>query len=45
VVAAIITPTVDAVSLLLVAGPMMLFYELAIGIAWLIERTRRRRGG
>jgi len=44
VVAAIITPTVDAVSLMLVAGPMMLFYELAIGIAWFIERARRRRG-
>ena len=43
-VAAIITPTVDAVSLMLVAGPMMLFYELAIVIAWLIERARRRRG-
>ncbi len=44
VVAAIITPTVDVVSLFLVAGPMMLFYELAIGLAWLIERARRRRG-
>ena len=44
VLAAIITPTVDAVSLMLVAGPMMLFYELAIVIAWLIERMRRRRG-
>jgi sec-independent protein translocase protein TatC len=44
VVAAIITPTVDAVSLMLVAGPMMLFYELAIVVAWLIERARRRRG-
>jgi sec-independent protein translocase protein TatC len=43
-VAAIITPTVDAVSLMLVAGPMMLFYELAIVVAWLIERARRRRG-
>jgi len=44
VAAAIITPTVDAVSLLLVAGPMILFYELAILVAWLIERARRRRG-
>jgi len=42
--AAIITPTVDAVSLMLVAGPMMLFYELAIMVAWVIERSRRRRG-
>jgi len=44
VAAAIITPTVDAVSLMLVAGPMILFYELAIVIAWSIERARRRRG-
>jgi sec-independent protein translocase protein TatC len=42
VAAAIITPTVDAVTLLFVAGPMIVFYEVAIGIAWLIERARRR---
>jgi sec-independent protein translocase protein TatC len=44
VAAAIITPTVDAVSLSLVAGPMIVFYELAIVFAWIIERMRRRRG-
>lgn len=44
VVAALITPTGDAVTLLFVAGPMLLFYELAIGFAWLVERSRRRRG-
>ena len=43
VAAAIITPTVDVVSLALVAGPMILFYELAIAISWVIERARRRR--
>jgi sec-independent protein translocase protein TatC len=43
VAAAIITPTVDAVTLLFVAGPMIVFYEVAIGVAWLIERTRARR--
>jgi sec-independent protein translocase protein TatC len=43
VAAAIITPTVDAVTLLLVAGPMVLFYELAIAVAWLLERARNRR--
>jgi sec-independent protein translocase protein TatC len=41
VAAAIITPTTDAVTLLLMAGPMYLFYELSIGAAWLIERRRR----
>ena len=45
VAAAFITPTGDAVTLLLVAGPMVLFYELAIGFAWLVERSRRRRQG
>jgi sec-independent protein translocase protein TatC len=42
-VAAIITPTVDVVTLGLMAGPMILFYELAIVFAWFIERTRARR--
>lgn len=44
VVAAIVTPTTDAVTLALMAGPMALFYEMSIGAAWLIERRRRRRG-
>lgn len=43
VAAAIITPTTDAITLMLMAGPMALFYELSIGGAWLIERRRRRR--
>ena len=43
IAAAFITPTVDAVTLLLVAGPMVLFYELSIVAAWLIGRSRRRR--
>ncbi len=41
--AAIITPTVDAVSLFFVAGPMMLFYELSIVFAWVVEKSRARR--
>jgi sec-independent protein translocase protein TatC len=43
-VAAFITPTTDAVTLFFMAGPMLLFYELSIVGAWLIERARRRRG-
>jgi sec-independent protein translocase protein TatC len=43
IAAAIITPTTDAVTLLLMAGPMWLFYELSILAAWFIERRRRRR--
>jgi sec-independent protein translocase protein TatC len=42
-IAAIITPTVDIVTLGLMAGPMIVFYELAIVLAWSIERTRSRR--
>jgi len=41
--AALITPTADAVTLLLVAGPMIAFYELSILAAWLIDRRRARR--
>jgi sec-independent protein translocase protein TatC len=43
VAAAIITPTTDAITLLLMAGPMALFYELSILASWAIERRRRRR--
>lgn len=43
VVAAIITPTTDAVTLLAMVGPMILFYEGSILAAWLIERSRARR--
>ncbi len=43
IVAAIVTPTTDAVTLLFLAGPMILFYEFSIIAAWLIERSRRRR--
>lgn len=44
IVAALITPTGDAVTLLLVAVPMLVFYELAILFAVLVRRSRRRRG-
>ncbi len=42
VAAAFITPTNDAITLLFMAGPMVLFYEISIVAAWLIERSRRR---
>lgn len=42
VVAAVVTPTTDAVTLLFMAGPMIMFYEAAIVASWLIERSRRR---
>jgi sec-independent protein translocase protein TatC len=40
---AILTPTTDAVSLLFMMGPMLLFYEGSILAAVIIERSRRRR--
>lgn len=43
VVAAFVTPTQDAVTLLFMAVPMTIFYEFAIVAAWLIERARRKR--
>ncbi len=43
-VAAIVTPTVDPVSMLFMAVPMVLLYEGAIVSTWLMERARRRRG-
>ena len=45
VAAAFITPTTDAVSLMFMVGPMLLFYELSILAAWLIERARCSRKG
>jgi sec-independent protein translocase protein TatC len=41
--AAIITPTTDMFTLILMAGPMYLLYEGCILIAWLMERKLRRQ--
>jgi sec-independent protein translocase protein TatC len=41
VIAAMVTPT-DALSLVIVAVPLIVFYELAIAASWLIERARRK---
>lgn len=43
IAAAIVTPTTDAVTLLLVAGPLWLFYELSVLTAWLIGRRREKK--
>ncbi|HEX9618044.1 MAG TPA: twin-arginine translocase subunit TatC [Anaerolineales bacterium] len=40
VLAAMITPTVDPISMMLVMGPMILLYFLSIGLAYMAERTR-----
>lgn len=41
VLAAVITPTGDAVNLALMGGPMMLCYELGVLLVWLVERRRK----
>lgn len=42
VVAAILTPTPDMVTLSLLAGPLIILYEICIWIAWGIERSREK---
>lgn len=43
VLAAMITPTTDPVTMLAMMGPMVVFYEISIVFAWFFERRRRRR--
>jgi sec-independent protein translocase protein TatC len=42
--AAIITPTTDPVTMTLMAGPLVLFYEISIVVARLVERRRATPG-
>ncbi len=42
IAAAIITPTGDAVNLALMAGPMLLCYELGVLAVWLIEKRKKK---
>lgn len=43
VIAALVTPTVDAITMLFMAGPMVALYEASILAGWFIERSRARR--
>lgn len=42
VIAAVITPSGDPISLLALSLPMYLFYEISILIGWLVARRRRK---
>lgn len=42
IAAALITPTGDAVNLALMAGPMLLCYELGVLLVWLVEKRRAK---
>lgn len=45
VFAAFVTPTQDPFTMLLMAGPMILLFEIAIQIARFVDRRRARRAG
>jgi len=40
VVSALLTPTPDAVNQLLMAGPMVVLYELGIWVSWFVDKQR-----
>lgn len=42
IISAVITPTTDAITLLMLAVPMVVLYEICIWLAWLIERKEKR---
>jgi len=43
ILAAVITPTGDAVNLALMTAPMVLCYELGVLAAWMIEKRKARQ--
>lgn len=43
VTAAVITPTPDVMTLMLLAGPMYLLYELCILLSWIVQRKQIKR--
>jgi sec-independent protein translocase protein TatC len=45
VVAAVATPTSDPVNLMLMAGPLLVCFELGVLMVWLAERRRARAAG
>ena len=40
---AVLTPSTDPITFLVMAVPITLLYALCVGIAWLVDRGRRRR--
>ena len=43
VVAAIVTPTPDAVTMLLVMGVMTILYFVGVAVSWAVVRRRAKR--
>jgi len=45
IIAAVVTPSPDVVTQLLLAGPMMGLYLISIGVAWVFQRKRPEESG
>lgn len=43
IASAVLTPGMDALSLLLMAGPLVILYEICIWVAWGIEKARKKK--
>jgi sec-independent protein translocase protein TatC len=43
VLGAVLTPSTDPFTQMLLAGPLFLLYEISIAVVWVIERSRKRR--
>ncbi len=43
IIAAVVTPTPDMLTMTVVAIPLLLLYELSIGVAGMVERKKRKR--
>jgi len=43
IIAAIITPTPDVLSMCVFASPMLVLYVISIGVAYMVHPTRRKR--
>ena len=42
VISAVITPTPDAINQSIVAGTLVVLYELSIWLAWLVEKRKKK---
>lgn len=44
IIAAVVSPTTDPFNLFLWSGPMVLLYGVSIGVSWMFQRRRKKRG-
>jgi sec-independent protein translocase protein TatC len=42
ILVAVITPSGDPISMLMLSVPMVIFYEVSILVGWLLDRRKRR---